>query len=580
MTGLTPEPTTPNQSPSLQDQILNHVSSLEILIKEHNEKSGTLITPIRLTFGEEVDTNRGNDNENGGVGVDDYLKRPYKEVQESPFTRRIIEFSAPSHRMPTNLEYMTAPRTRTTTSPASWRLSIKGNEKCRRCSKDPTEVSKIVRKANESLPDFKERWTEEILYIQGVPEVMQMSSFISNSKCPELARRFADQVPQTVTEMMKRVDDFVKSEKSFKSTELPKGEQSEKGHGVPYKGFRPPRMGRRYENRRFKHRGQEVNQLSLEFLVKRPKEILATELQLQLPPPSPLVGTPKKENMDRYCDYHGEKGHYTNDCFQLRRQLEIALESEKLNHLVKDVRQRGGNYGRQGGNGSTHGKIINMARLSQTHTELVGFSGEQLRPMGKIELEVVFGNEGLSRRTMMKFTVVEASSPYNIILGRTGMRELHDVSSTTHVMMKFPTPRGIATLVLRRDAIFECSDVFAWQPPYMVGIPRRISLHALNVNPSVTLVAQKRRTLGQEKSKVVTKEVDELLRARITKKDMIMDVMEKFDNLKKINMKLNPKKCSFGVKEGKFLGYMVTSEGIRANPRRQRQWLICNPQRR
>nr|GFA66844.1 reverse transcriptase domain-containing protein [Tanacetum cinerariifolium] len=66
-------------------------------------------------------------------------------------------------------------------------------------------------------------------YIQGVPEVMQISAFMRNSKCPELARRFADQVPQTVTEMMKRVDDFVKSEEAFKSTELPKGEQSKKG---------------------------------------------------------------------------------------------------------------------------------------------------------------------------------------------------------------------------------------------------------------------------------------------------------------------------------------------------------------
>ena len=31
---------------------------------------------------------------------------------------------------------------------------------------------------------------------------------------------------------------------------------------------------------------------------------------------------------------------------------------------------------------------------------------------------------------------------------------------------------------------------------------------------------------------------------------------------------MNPKKCSFGVEEGKFLGYMVTSEGIRAYPRK------------
>lgn len=31
-------------------------------------------------------------------------------------------------------------------------------------------------------------------------------------------------------------------------------------------------------------------------------------------------------------------------------------------------------------------------------------------------------------------------------------------------------------------------------------------------------------------------------------------------------MKLNPAKCTFDVKGGKFLGYMVTKRGIEANP--------------
>nr|GEX90334.1 reverse transcriptase domain-containing protein [Tanacetum cinerariifolium] len=37
---------------------------------------------------------------------------------------------------------------------------------------------------------------------------------------------------------------------------------------------------------------------------------------------------------------------------------------------------------------------------------------------------------------------------------------------------------------------------------------------------------------------------------------LLADMAETFDNLRKINMKLNLKKCSFGVEEGKFLGYM------------------------
>ncbi|GKA26620.1 hypothetical protein Tco_0712729 [Tanacetum coccineum] len=49
---------------------------------------------------------------------------------------------------------------------------------------------------------------------------------------------------------------------------------------------------------------------------------------------------------------------------------------------------------------------------------------------------------------------------------------------------------------------------------------------------------------------------------------LIADIAETFDNLRRINMKLNPKKCSFRVEEGKFLRYMVTSEGIRANPKK------------
>ncbi|GJT86327.1 reverse transcriptase domain-containing protein [Tanacetum coccineum] len=224
----------------------------------------------------------------------------------------------------------------------------------RKCSKDPTEVSKIVRKAHETLPDFKERWTEEMSYIPDVPIVMQISSFMSNSKCPELARRFSDQVPKTVTEMMKRVDDFVKSEEAFKNTELPKGEFPEKGAVTQFRGSRPPRHSygnglprtdnhhrrdhyqpyvpprgpdRKYDNRRHDFRRREVNHLKLDSLTKLPSEILATELQLQLPPCPPTVAPPKKENLDRYFEYHGERGHYTNDCFHLKKQLEIALES-------------------------------------------------------------------------------------------------------------------------------------------------------------------------------------------------------------------------------------------------------------
>ncbi|XP_056691831.1 uncharacterized protein [Spinacia oleracea] len=48
--------------------------------------------------------------------------------------------------------------------------------------------------------------------------------------------------------------------------------------------------------------------------------------------------------------------------------------------------------------------------------------------------------------------------------------------------------------------------------------------------------------------------------------DHIEDLKETFATLRQFGMKLNPKKCVFGVKSGKFLGFLVSERGIDANP--------------
>jgi hypothetical protein len=50
--------------------------------------------------------------------------------------------------------------------------------------------------------------------------------------------------------------------------------------------------------------------------------------------------------------------------------------------------------------------------------------------------------------------------------------------------------------------------------------------------------------------------------------DLLDDLKETIDILHKYKMKLNPKKCAFGVSSGKLLGYMVSARGIDANPKK------------
>nr|XP_027088665.1 uncharacterized protein LOC113710014 [Coffea arabica] len=60
--------------------------------------------------------------------------------------------------------------------------------------------------------------------------------------------------------------------------------------------------------------------------------------------------------------------------------------------------------------------------------------------------------------------------------------------------------------------------------------------------------------------------VDDMLVKSRTQEQFINDLREIFDVLRSSRMRLNPKKCTFGVRSGKFLGYMISKDGVRANP--------------
>jgi hypothetical protein len=47
---------------------------------------------------------------------------------------------------------------------------------------------------------------------------------------------------------------------------------------------------------------------------------------------------------------------------------------------------------------------------------------------------------------------------------------------------------------------------------------------------------------------------------------LIADLEETFANLRRFNIRLNPKKCTFGVPRSMLLRYTITKRGIEANP--------------
>jgi ribonuclease HI len=404
---------------------------------------------------------------------------------------------------------------------------------------------------------------------------------------------------------------------------------------------------------------------------------------------------------------------------------------------------------------------IDRERIKPFASPLVGFGGEVVYPIGIIPLPVTAGTAPRQSTVMVDFLVIDRPSAYNAIVGRPSLNKLRAVTSTYHLMMKFPTEEGVGEVrgdqltarkcynvsmkasdstnitvasvaeargepaepvegvsvgegkVLRIGTCLDAEtrdnlirflqrnvEVFAWSHEDMPGIsPERI-VHVLNVDPEARPVRQKRRKFAPERIEAITEEVEKLLRAefieevyypdwlanvvlvkksngkwrmcvdftdlnkacpkdsfplpridalvdstsgykllsfmdafsgynqilmhpedraktafitdrglycykvmpfglknagatyqRLVNKmfqaqigknmevyvdDMLIksaesvahvnDLREAFEQLKLYGMKLNPAKCAFGVSSGKFLGYMVSSRGIEANP--------------
>jgi hypothetical protein len=71
--------------------------------------------------------------------------------------------------------------------------------------------------------------------------------------------------------------------------------------------------------------------------------------------------------------------------------------------------------------------------------------------------------------------------------------------------------------------------------------------------------------------------VDDIIVKSMKQENHIADLQKTFANFRQASLKLNPEKCVFGVKKGKFLGCLVSTKGIKANPNKIEAMLRMEP---
>ncbi|GJT22083.1 hypothetical protein Tco_0892020 [Tanacetum coccineum] len=89
-------------------------------------------------------------------------------------------------------------------------------------------------------------------------------------------------------------------------------------------------------------------------------------------------------------------------------------------------------------------------------TEIMYEHWQVLWPLGVITIPLTLFDYHMrgSKTVTTDFLIVRAPLPYNVILGRPGMRQLGAIASTIHSLLKFSTPTGVA--IVRGD--MPCKD--------------------------------------------------------------------------------------------------------------------------
>nr|GEV05477.1 hypothetical protein [Tanacetum cinerariifolium] len=264
----------------------------------------------------------------------------------------------------------------------------------------------------------------------------------------------------------------------------------------------------------------EQKQDKFTLLTKTPKEILALDKGKFKPPP-PMTTPVEKRNTSKFCEFHGEVGHTTDEWGEDGTEIPMIIEAEMGGHCVHRIYVDGGSSSEilyKHCFSKFHLEIKNQ--LIPTNTPLVGFSREIIWPLGKISLLVKISDEEHSTSNWMNFMVSNMIIPLECsMVSEPGVpRSFINQVTKEKIQVAIHPEYQEQTIAISSSLIEEgqkvlCEllrhhlDVFAWKPSDMTGVPRNIAEHRLNVRKGYLPIRQMKRGLVHERNKAINEEV-------------------------------------------------------------------------
>ncbi|KAK1666536.1 hypothetical protein QYE76_054695 [Lolium multiflorum] len=195
---------------------------------------------------------------------------------------------------------------------------------------------------------------------------------------------------------------------------------------------------------------------------------------------------------------------------------------------------------------------LTKEQLKHSTTEFHGVvPGKKANSLGSIKLPVAFGDVNNYREEMITFEVVPFKSSYHVIFGRPTYHKYHARACYIYNKLKIPGPNE--SVISGEEPRLRPR----WIQAEMQTTKKQISEQDLvkaaietkkhDLIEGATYQRTMQRCLKDQIGRNVHAYVDDI--AVMTRKgsDLLSDLKETFDNLRRYKMMLNPLKCVFGV---------------------------------
>ncbi|RRT50639.1 hypothetical protein B296_00029164 [Ensete ventricosum] len=155
--------------------------------------------------------------------------------------------------------------------------------------------------------------------------------------------------------------------------------------------------------------------------------------------PNPIRAKIGGRDKRRYCHFHRDYGHDTEECNDLRNQIEDLIRQRHLHRFILDQRASE-EWPRRDRNPSPR---LDRPIEKQIDVIVGGPTSGGDSSSTRAVLPVTVGEEPRSKILLVSFIVVALPSAYNAIIGKPRLNKLRAVDSMYYRIMKFPTRAGV-----------------------------------------------------------------------------------------------------------------------------------------